>query len=141
MGEEPYKLGLEHQHKAFVLVHRHLKKAKKRLAKYADRNSKYTNFQIRDPVYGKQQQGKNKLQGRWQPYYRIIEKTTPMSFRIKNQLDDTLTKVHAEHLKLGNVDQWDIPKDQKGRLIRKAKYVVPPSSSSGEDESDHSNEP
>ena len=33
------------------------------------------------------------------------------------------------------------PKDQKGRPIRKAKYDVPPSSSSSEDESDRSNEP
>ena len=64
-----------------------------------------------------------------------------MSFRIKNQLDGTVTKVHAEHLRLANVDKWDIPKDQKGRPIRKAKYAVPPSSSSSEDESDHSNEP
>ena len=36
MGEEPHKLGLEQQHKSFVLVHRHLKRAKKRQAKYAD---------------------------------------------------------------------------------------------------------
>ena len=64
-----------------------------------------------------------------------------MSFRIKNHLDGTVTKVHAEHLRLANVDEWDIPKDQKGRLIRKAKYAVPPSSSSSEDVSDHSDEP
>ena len=63
-----------------------------------------------------------------------------MSFRIKNQLDGTVTKVHAEHLRLANVDEWDIPKDQKGRPFRKAKYAVTPSSSSSEDESDHSNE-
>ena len=44
MGEEPHMLGLEQQHKSFVLVHRHLKRAKKRQAKYADRNSKYTDF-------------------------------------------------------------------------------------------------
>ena len=64
-----------------------------------------------------------------------------MSFRIKNQLDGTVTKVHAEHLRLANVDEWDIPKDQKGWPIRKATYAVPPRSSSSEDESDHSNEP
>ena len=111
MGEEPHKLGLEQQHKSFVLVHRHLKRANKRQAKYADRNSKCTDFQEGDPVYVKQQQQKSKLQGRWQPYYRSIEKTTPVSFRIKNQLDGTVTKAHAEHLRLANVDEWDIPKD------------------------------
>ena len=132
---------LNPRQKYMVLVHRHLKRAKKRQAKYADRNSKHTDFQVGDPVYVKQQQQKSKLQGRWQPYYRIIEKTTPVSFRIKNQLDGTLTKVHTEHLRLANIDEWDIPKDQRGRPIRKAKYAVPPSSSSSEDESDHSNEP
>ena len=44
MGQEPHKLGLEQQNKSFVLVHRHLKRAKTRQAKYADRNSKYTDF-------------------------------------------------------------------------------------------------
>ena len=26
---------------------------------------------------------------------------------IRNQLDGTITKVHAEHLRLANVDEWD----------------------------------
>ena len=72
-GEEPHKIGLQDQHKSFVLVHKHLKKAKKRQAKYANQNSEYTEFQIGDPVYLKQQQRKSKLEGRWCPYYRIIE--------------------------------------------------------------------
>ena len=35
-GEEPHKIGLQEQHKSFVLVHKHLKKAKKRQDKYAN---------------------------------------------------------------------------------------------------------
>ena len=62
-GEEPHKIGLQEQHKSFVLVHKHLKKAKKRLAKYANQNSEYTEFQIGNPVYLKQQQRKSKLEG------------------------------------------------------------------------------
>ena len=54
---------------------------------------------------------KSKLQGRWQPYYRIIEKITPVSFRIKNQFDGIVSKVHAEHLRLAKVDEWHIPRD------------------------------
>ena len=50
-GEEPHKIGLQEQHKSFVLVHKHLKKDEKRQAKYANQNSKYTEFQIGDPVY------------------------------------------------------------------------------------------
>ena len=98
MGEEPHKIAIEQQHKSFIMVHQNLKRAKKRQVKYADRNSQYTEFQVGDPVYLKQQQRKSKLQGRWCPYYRIIEKTSPVSFRIKNQLNGTVTKTHAEHI-------------------------------------------
>ena len=56
-GEEPHSIGLQQQHKSFVLVCTHLKKAKKRQAKYANKNSEYTEFQVGDHVYLKQQQG------------------------------------------------------------------------------------
>ena len=42
LGEEPHKIGLQNQHKSFILVHNHLKRAKKRQNKYADRNAQYT---------------------------------------------------------------------------------------------------
>ena len=32
LGEEPHKIGLQQQHKSFILVHNHLKKGKKRQA-------------------------------------------------------------------------------------------------------------
>ena len=54
IGEGPHKIGLQ-QHKSFVLVHQHLKKAKRRQARYADKNSQYTEFQVGNPVYLKQQ--------------------------------------------------------------------------------------
>ena len=49
-GEGPHRAGLQQQHKSFVLVHRHLKKAKKRQAKHANKNCEYTEFQVGDPV-------------------------------------------------------------------------------------------
>ena len=82
-GEEPHRIGLQQQHKSFVLVHRHLKEAKKRQAKYANKNSEYTEFQVGELVYLKQQQRKSKLEGRWCPYYRIIRKTSPVNFHPK----------------------------------------------------------
>ena len=54
-GQEPHRIGLQEHHKSFVLVHRHLKKAKKRQAKYANKNNEYKEFQVGDPVYHKQQ--------------------------------------------------------------------------------------
>ena len=55
-------------------------------------------FQVGDPVYHQQQQHYSKLQARWYPYYRVTEKTTPITFHLKSQLDGTITKAHAEHL-------------------------------------------
>ena len=45
-GEEPHRGGLQQQHKSFLLVHRHLKKAKKRQAKYVNKNSEYAELVI-----------------------------------------------------------------------------------------------
>ena len=39
LGDKPHKIGLQNQHRSFILVHNHLKKAKKRQNKYADRNA------------------------------------------------------------------------------------------------------
>ena len=97
LEEESHTIGLEKQHKSFVIVHQHLKKAKRRGARYA-KNSQYTKFEEGDTVYFKQQQCKSKLQGRWFPYNRIIEKRTPVTFCLKNQSDSIISKKHAEYL-------------------------------------------
>ena len=51
LQEEPHGIGLEQQHKSFIMVHQHLKKAKRRQASYADKNSQYAEFQEGNPVY------------------------------------------------------------------------------------------
>ena len=137
-GEESHKIGLQQQHISFVLGHRHLKKAKKTHSKYANKNSGYTEFQVGDPVYLKQQQRKSKLEGRWCPYYRIIEKTSPVSLHLKNHLDGSVTKAHAENIRLANIDNWEIHKDRKGRLTRR--FVAPLSSSSDEGDNELSDD-
>ena len=133
LGDEPHKIGLQNQHKSFILVHNHLKKAKKRQNKYADRNAQFTEFQVGDPVYVKREQRSNKLQGKWKPYYRILEKRTPVTFIIENLIDRSTEKVHAERLRLANLE-WEIPKGKN--QPRKARYVVNPESSSSESSSD-----
>ena len=120
-GEEPHRIGLQKQHKDFVLVHRHLKKPKKGQAKYANNNSEYTDIQVGYPVYLKQQQRKSRLEGMWCPYYR---KDISCLLSSMNQLDGSVTKAHAENIRLANIDNWEIPKDRKGRLTRRASFVT-----------------
>ena len=86
LGEELHQTALQAQHKSFVAVRNQLRKAKKRQAKYADRGTKSMEFKVGDPVYYKNNQRKG-LDLKWKPYYRILEKTGPVSYVIKNQLD------------------------------------------------------
>ena len=55
-----------------------------------------------------------------------MKKTTPVSFKIRNKLDGIIAKADVEHLRLANVDEWDIPKDNTDKPIRKANYVINP---------------
>ena len=138
VGEEQHKIALQQQHKLFTLVHNHMKRAKKRQAKYADRGSKPVDFQVGDPVYYKRHQRRNKLEGKWQPYYRVVEKTSPVTYVIRNQLDGVAVKVHAEHLRLARVEEWEIPTNDSKKPYRRAAYVVPPQESSEESSSSES---
>ncbi|VDI66449.1 Hypothetical predicted protein [Mytilus galloprovincialis] len=133
-GEEYHKIALQQQHKSFMLVHKTMKKSKQKQAKYANKNSKDIKFEVGNPVFYKNHRRASKLSKKWTPYYRIIEQTSPVSFILKNQLDGTTTKAHAEQIRLAKLD-WEIPNNNQGRALRKAAYVVPIESQS-EDSSD-----
>jgi hypothetical protein len=98
-GDDLHEIALQQQHKTFLLVHRRLRKEKKRQAKYADQNSQVQQFQIGDPVYYKNHRKTSKLQNNWKPYYRIIDQITPVTCIIKNQLDGATVQLHANHLR------------------------------------------
>ena len=69
-----------------------MKRAKKRQAKYADRGSKPVDFRVGDLMYYKRHQRRSKLEGKRQPYYRVVEKTSPVTYVIRNQLDGMVVK-------------------------------------------------
>ena len=79
---------------------------------------------------------KGKLDVNWKPFWRVIKKTSPVTYIIKHQLDGSFTKVHAENIRKANFDNWVMPNTAgaEGRILGKANYVVPPRS----DESDKS---
>ena len=133
VGEEQHKIALQQQHKLFTLVNSHM-----RQAKYADRGSKPVDFQVGDPVYYKRHQRRNKLEGKWQTYYRVVEKTSLVTSVIRNQLDGVAVKVHAEHLRLAKVEEWEITTSDSRKPYRRAAYVVPPQENSEESSSSES---
>ena len=136
VGEEMHQIALQEQHKSFVAVRNHLRKAKKRQAKYADRGTKTIEFKVGDPVYYKNNQRKGKLDLKWKPYYRILEKRGLVTYVIKNQLNGSTCKVHAEMLRLANIEDWQISKDENDKRLRDAAYVIPPEPSDSDFDSD-----
>lgn len=60
MGEDQNKIALQEQHKAFMLVHKNMKEAKKKQKDQADKKSKDEEFQVGDPVYLKNNRRQNK---------------------------------------------------------------------------------
>ena len=46
LGEESHQIALQEQHKSFVAVRNHLKKAKKRQAKYAEKGTKMVELKL-----------------------------------------------------------------------------------------------
>ena len=75
-------------------------------------------------MYVKKRQRSSKLEGKWIPHYRILEKRTPVTYIIENTFDKSTEKV------------WEIPKGKN--LPRKARYVIDPKDS---DDSSSDSEP
>ncbi|MEW8548330.1 MAG: DDE-type integrase/transposase/recombinase, partial [Candidatus Thiodiazotropha sp.] len=137
-GEDMHQISLQEQHKAFMLVHGRLRKQQRKQDKYANKNRKDISYKVGDPVYWQKHKRQGKIDKNYHPYYRIIEQKSPVTYVIRNQLDGTTEKVHADHLKLAKIDQWTIPKTATGQPIRKAAYVVPPPSDDSLSESSES---
>ena len=55
---------------------------------------------------------------------------------LRECVDGSTTKAHAEHLRIAKIDEWEIPKIPKGNRMRRAHYAIPP-----ESESDNHNDP
>ena len=63
-------------------------------------------------------------------YYRVKEQRYLVSFTVKDKLMRKTTKVHVNHFRLADIDNWEIPKENKkkqnkGSPLRKSVYVAP----------------
>ena len=131
-GDDYHEIALQEQHGAFTSVRENLRKARKRQMHRLESKTKSVEFKVGDIVYYKNHQRQSKLDKRGIPFYVLLEKTGPMSYKIKNQLTNTVTKAHAEHLRAADVHKWDIP--SPNRRIRKTILAVPVSSESSDTE-------
>ena len=135
VGEEPHQIALENMHFSFLTIHKRLRKAQNKQKQYADRNRQDIILQVGDPVYLKNHQRNSKLEKKWRPYFRVVEKLSNLTYKIRNQLNGTVTTSHVQHLRRAPIEQWPIPEEAGNR--RAANYVVnPPGESDSDTESD-----
>ena len=133
-GDEQHAIALQEMHRTFTLVRSNLKKARKQAIDRSRSKTKDVEFNVGDLVYYKNHQRKGKLDKRWKPYYVVVEKTGPVSYKIRDQLTSSITKVHAEHLRAASIEKWDIPDTQ--RPLRKIVLAAPVDSSDSDSESE-----
>ena len=76
--------------------------------KYADKKVKDEHYEVGDPVYYSVPK-KSKLNLGWKSDYLIFEKSSPVNFRIKHQLDGSVIPCIADNICKAQVDKWEIP--------------------------------
>ena len=77
-------------------------------------------------MYYKIHQRDAKLDQRWNPYYRIVEQTGPMSFMIWDQLSGKVKRVHANDIKLAEIEEWKVGSvETKQKKLRRTTLVEP----------------
>ena len=86
LGEDYHRVALERQHEAFMQVRRNLRKARAKQKRYHDRDARQIDYQVGDAVYYYNNTQDGKLDDRWRSHYRVIEKNSPVTCTIRNQL-------------------------------------------------------
>ena len=134
-GEELHKIIIENQHRMYTQVHNRIRKSQAKSRDKANAKRTPVELQVGDPVYVRKHQRSGKLDQKWRAYFRITKKLTPTSFLVRNQLDGTQHKVHADHLVKAKIHEWTIPPaDETQRPLRRAQRPVNPGSDSSSQE-------
>ena len=85
MGED-HRLIIEQQHKTFVRARDRIRRAQKKRNHAINKSRRKVELDVGDPVYNWAHNRQGKLDQKWRPYYRIVEKMSPVTFVIWNQL-------------------------------------------------------
>ena len=108
-GDDYHQIALHEMHRSFTFVRNNIKKARRTAIDKPLSKTKDVTFKVGDLVYYRNHHKKGKLDMRWQPCYGVVEKTGPVSYRIRVQLTGSVSKAHAEHLQAASIEEWEIP--------------------------------
>ena len=122
MGDEYVPTMLQRLHKAFDDTRSNMKQARERNKRLYDRRASESNFEEGDPVYYHDITNtpgmSDKLNIKWKPFYRIVEKTSPVNYRIRHQITGKSKNVHVSKLRAAHPDTvWDEDREDYESLI------------------------
>lgn len=78
-------MAVHEQYREFTLVKNNLKKTRKRQIERSIISTSGVYFKLEDLIYYKNYRKRGKLDTSWRPYYVVVRKTDPISYRIKDQ--------------------------------------------------------
>ena len=108
MGEDYLPTMIEQLHKSYHLVKHALHAARERNKLHYDSRAKDKTFKVGDPVYYLDPVRQYKFDLKWRPYFRVIAIKGTVNFEILDQVTGQIKFVHANQLKLANLDvAWD----------------------------------
>ena len=112
VGEDYVPIMIERLHRAFVEVKANLRESQKRNQDNQGANTTLPEFEIGDKVFYAKLSTEpglsRKLANHWLPYFRIIERKSPVNYVIKHIPSNTVKLVHAAHLQRVPCDvEWD----------------------------------
>ena len=112
MAEDYVPIMLERLHKSFTKVKHFMGEAREKNKQYVANKAVTKDFKPGDAVYYLDKRGhpemSRKLISKWKPYYRVIEKTSPVNYRIKSQLTGNAKVVHVENIIAAHCENsWD----------------------------------
>ena len=102
MGDEYVPTQLQRLHEVYTDVRQNIEASQERNQENRNRNASCTVFTAGDAVYYRDKTSRPgislKLQPRWVPFYRVIEQTGPVNYRIKHQVSGISKIVHVDNL-------------------------------------------
>ena len=98
-GDEQHKIDLEQMHIAYTAVRDNIAHSQEKRLARENKNATLKEFEINDPVYIFNNARKNKCDIRWKPYYRVIRKTSPRSYIVRDMITGKLYRSHIQHMK------------------------------------------
>ena len=118
-GDDYVSCMLQRLHVAFRIVKDHIVESRQRNKDRLNARARDPTFKPGDAVFYRNPATRSglsqKLSMRWDPYYRVIEQTGPVNFRIRHQTTGTEHLGHAKYLRACNIQDVlaDTPADSE----------------------------